>query len=134
MFKLEAIDHVGLLVRDMDRAIRWYQDVFGMERRHQEVWTGNRDPVVMAMGDVQIALFSPAGGTDIREFDVNEHFAMRVDRVNFDRARRELRARGVPFKEWDHKICVSVYLFDTEGNQIEITTYRPAPRKRSPRR
>ncbi len=90
MFQLEALDHVALLVQDMQRAVKWYQDVFGMQRRYQEVWTGKRDPVVMATGNVQVALFLPASSGPLRTYDLNEHFAVRVGRANFEQARREL--------------------------------------------
>lgn len=32
-----AIDHVGLAVQDLDKAIAFYQDAFGMELVHEEV-------------------------------------------------------------------------------------------------
>ena len=123
MFQLEALDHVALLVQDMDRAVKWYQDVFGMERRYQDVWRGARDPVVMATGNVQIALFLPGSSETLRPYDLNEHFAVRVDHANFELARRELEGRGIPFKLWDHTMRLSLYLFDPDGNQIEVTTF-----------
>ena len=47
-----AIDHVGLAVRDLDRAIAFYQDAFGMELVHEEVneEQGVRE-AMMAVGD-----------------------------------------------------------------------------------
>lgn len=126
MLQFEAIDHVALLVRDMQRAIQWYQDVLGMERRYQDVWTGKRDPVVMAIGSVQLALFLPAGEGFVPVHDLNEHFALRVDHANFELTRHMLEDRTIPFKLWDHKICLSLYFFDPDGNQIEVTTYELA--------
>jgi catechol 2,3-dioxygenase-like lactoylglutathione lyase family enzyme len=32
MFQVESIDHVALLVRDVEGAARWYQDVLGLDR------------------------------------------------------------------------------------------------------
>jgi methylmalonyl-CoA/ethylmalonyl-CoA epimerase len=31
-----AVDHIGVAVQDLDRAITWYQDMFGMEVVHTE--------------------------------------------------------------------------------------------------
>ena len=126
MIQFEAIDHVALLVHDMQRAIQWYQNVLGMERRYQDVWTGKRDPVVMAIGDIQLALFLPSGEGYVPAHDLNEHFALRVDHANFELTRRMLEERDIPFKLWDHKICLSLYFFDPDGNQIEITTFELA--------
>jgi catechol 2,3-dioxygenase-like lactoylglutathione lyase family enzyme len=36
--QLEALDHVGLVVSDMARSIRWYQEVLGLRRSYQEAW------------------------------------------------------------------------------------------------
>lgn len=126
MIQFEAIDHVALLVHDMPRAIQWYQDVLGMERRYQDVWTGKRDPVVMATGNIQLALFLPASEGFVPVHDLNEHFALRVDHANFELTRRMLEERSIPFKLSDHKICLSLYFFDLDGNQIEITTFELA--------
>ncbi len=70
-----------------------------------------------------IGLFLPGSSGTIRPYDLNEHYAMRVDRANFEQARRELEGRGIPFKVWDHTICLSLCLFDPDGNQIEVTTF-----------
>ncbi len=123
MFQIKALDHVGLIVQDMERAVKWYQEVLGMERRYQEVWTGKRDPVVMATENVQVALFLPRSAGDIRSHGIDEHFALRVDRANFEQARQELEERGIGVQMRDHKICSSLYFFDPDGNQLEITTF-----------
>jgi catechol 2,3-dioxygenase-like lactoylglutathione lyase family enzyme len=36
--ELEALDHVGLVVSDMSRSVRWYQEVLGLRRAYQEAW------------------------------------------------------------------------------------------------
>ncbi len=123
MFQIQALDHVALIVQDMERAMKWYHDVLGMERRYQDVWTGKRDPVVMATGDVHVALFLSRSADDIHAHSMNEHFALRMDRTNFEQARQELEEQGITFKVSDHKICHSLYFFDPDGNQIEITTF-----------
>ncbi len=33
MFKIEALDHVALSVRDLERSARWYADVLGFKRQ-----------------------------------------------------------------------------------------------------
>jgi catechol-2,3-dioxygenase len=123
MFQIESIDHVALIVQNVERAMKWYQDVLGMERRYQDVWTGKRDPVVMASGNVQVALFLPDGEGNIRAKDPYEHFAVRVDHANFEQARQELTERGITFRLRDHKICLSLYFSDIDGNEIEVTTF-----------
>jgi catechol-2,3-dioxygenase len=47
--KLEALDHVGLVVSDMDRSVRWYQEVPGLHRSHEGAW-GDFPAVLEANG------------------------------------------------------------------------------------
>jgi catechol 2,3-dioxygenase-like lactoylglutathione lyase family enzyme len=36
--ELETLDHVGLVVSDMSRSIRWYQEVLGLRRAWEDAW------------------------------------------------------------------------------------------------
>jgi methylmalonyl-CoA/ethylmalonyl-CoA epimerase len=62
----EAIDHVGVAVRDLDAAITFYRDAFGMRLVHQEVneEQGVRE-AMMAVGDSGscVQLLAPLGPT-----------------------------------------------------------------------
>jgi catechol-2,3-dioxygenase len=46
---LEALDHVGLVVSDMSRSVRWYQEVLGLRRAYQDAW-GDFPAVLRARG------------------------------------------------------------------------------------
>jgi methylmalonyl-CoA/ethylmalonyl-CoA epimerase len=50
---ITAIDHVGIAVPDLDEAIQYYRDTFGLEVAHQEVneEQGVREAMVRAPGD-----------------------------------------------------------------------------------
>jgi len=37
--ELEALDHVGLVVADMARPVRWYQEVLGLDGDQVEITT-----------------------------------------------------------------------------------------------
>lgn len=56
-----AIDHVGIAVRDLDDAIRWYHDHLGMIVLHEEVneEQGIREAMLAVRG-------APVGGTQIQ--------------------------------------------------------------------
>jgi catechol 2,3-dioxygenase-like lactoylglutathione lyase family enzyme len=101
--ELEALDDVGLVVSDMSRSIRWYQEVLGLRRAHQEAWG---------------------------EFPADNpmrHVGFRTSRRGPETAKQELAARGIEFEEGDYGVAWSVYLPDPDGCQVEITTYEPAP-------
>ncbi len=123
MFQIEHIDHVALTVQNMERSIAWYQAVLGMRRYFQDVWNGQKDPVVLCTGTACVALFLADAGEVIRPTEGMRHFALRLDRANFEQAQTDLRQQGVKFTFSDHKICHSVYFLDPDGYKIELTTY-----------
>ena len=124
MFKVEGIDHVGLAVRDVQKSVDWYQELFGLERLFQDIW-GNF-PGVVGIGDTSIAFF-PKNDPDVPLPDglPIHHLAFRVDRVNFDAAQEMLREKGIEFEIQDHKIVLSIYFYDPDGHLIELMTYKP---------
>jgi methylmalonyl-CoA/ethylmalonyl-CoA epimerase len=97
-----AIDHVGVAVRDLDEAIRFYEDTFGMRLAHQEVneEQGVRE-AMMAVGDSgsHIQLLAPLDddSTIARFLDRSgpgiQQLAYRV--ADLDAVSATLRERGV---------------------------------------
>jgi len=125
MFKIDALDHVALSVRDVERSARWYTDVLGLKRQHEGMWDGV--PIFVGNGAAAIALFpvrDKAGSKSHDHAPVRTlHFAFRTDRENFLRAQDELKKRAIPFDFQDHEISHSIYFRDPDGHEIEITTY-----------
>jgi len=122
MFELDGIDHVALSVKDIERAAQWYVDVLGLERRHEGMWDGV--PAFVGKGTTALALFpieetrnaAPAGPRML-------HLAFRAARAEFLKAQKGLEQRGIPFEFQDHEISQSIYFRDTDGHQLEITTW-----------
>lgn len=125
MFELEGLDHAALSVRDVERSADWYVDVLGFERRYQGMWGGV--PVFVGLGKTAIALFpqrsANANPPRSRESAGMLHLALRADRKNFVAAQRELTSRGIAFQFSDHEISHSIYFRDSDGIELEITTY-----------
>jgi len=121
--QLEGIDHVAMGVRDIERSAKWYIDVLGFERLHEEMWNGV--PTFIGKGNTGIALF-PAS-QEVKRSNHREirmlHLAFRADRENFLAAQRELEKHGIEFEFQDHEISHSIYFRDPDGHQLEITTY-----------
>jgi catechol 2,3-dioxygenase-like lactoylglutathione lyase family enzyme len=121
---LQAIDHVALSVRDADSSAKWYCDVLGFERQHDDVWNGY--PVFVGKNDAAIALFpirkSSSSSTSSSPVRVL-HFAFRASRKEFVAAQTELKQRGIHFEFQDHEISHSIYFNDPDGHELEITTY-----------
>lgn len=126
LMRLEALDHVGLSVSDIDRSVEWYEQVLGLERVYQEAWGDY--PAVLIRGGSGVALF-PARGTHIEPsaFGSLPHVAFRASFRDYEEARSELRAAGIEFRESDHQVARSMYLLDPDAHLIEITTYEVQP-------
>jgi catechol 2,3-dioxygenase-like lactoylglutathione lyase family enzyme len=118
---VQSIDHVALATSDHERAIAWYTDVLGLERRHQEAW--GDVPVMLCAGETCIAFFLTAEAIDTATPAGLRHLAFRVDRAGFIAAQERLRERGIAFEYADHDIAHSIYFEDPDGHQLEITTY-----------
>ncbi|TMB99400.1 MAG: VOC family protein [Chloroflexi bacterium] len=124
-FRVQHIDHVAITVSDIARSRDWYREVLGLERRFEDEW--GDVPTMMCAGDTCVALFpAPVPGAKpapVGEMLSMSHFAFRVDRQNFERARENFRQLSVDIRFADHGASHSVYIYDPDGHQIEITTY-----------
>jgi catechol 2,3-dioxygenase-like lactoylglutathione lyase family enzyme len=126
MFTVEQIDHLALTVSDVERSVAWYREVLGLERRHETEWGNN--PAFVYAGTTGLALFAaadprPAAAPDHRRTRIMRHLAFRVNRENFARARAELKDKDIGFHFEDHGIAHSIYFFDPDGYEIELTTW-----------
>lgn len=122
MFKVQGIDHIGLAVKDVQKSVEWYRELFGLERLFEDVW-GNF-PGVVGIGETSVAFF-PSDEPDVplpAGLPIH-HLAFRVDPVNFKAAHETLRQKGIEFEFQDHKIVDSLYFYDPDGHLIELTTY-----------
>ena len=123
--ELEGIDHVALIVRDVERSANWYIEVLGFERLHERMWDGI--PTFIGKGSTAIALF-PIRNNDSKSATRTSkirmlHLAFRADHDGFLAAQEELKKRGIKFEFQDHEISHSIYFADPDGHQLEITTY-----------
>ena len=121
-YGIQGLDHVAIAVQDVERSQRFYAEVLGLERAHEE-WDV---PVVMAANGTGVAIFDkdlhPGDGAGQPEVRIL-HIAFRVDREGFERARDELASHGLEPRFSDHGIAHSIYFNDPDGHQLELTTY-----------
>ena len=113
------IDHVYYMVQDMDRAVRFYQDVLGLRllRRDDSFWAE------LDGGSIRLALHGTREGAPVERGGAVAAF--RVD--DLEEATVGLKEHGV---EPAHQGEVEGYgrfaLFpDPDGNLIEIIEYAP---------
>jgi catechol 2,3-dioxygenase-like lactoylglutathione lyase family enzyme len=123
VLRVQALDHLTITVSDVERSVRFYSEVLGMERG--PVWPG--EVTMMTAGDTHIAIAHWAKGekpSGTRPPITVDHFAFRVDKKTFELAARELPERGVKVEHVsDHGIQQSIYFRDPDGHQLELTCY-----------
>jgi catechol 2,3-dioxygenase-like lactoylglutathione lyase family enzyme len=118
--ELEALDHVGLTVTDVARSVRWYQEVLGLRRAHEQAWAISRRcwrPTAVG------SRCSQGAPRTLRRPRTRCGTSPSARRGGGSSAKAELRDRGIAFEERDDGIAWSVYMPDPDGHLVEITTY-----------
>lgn len=97
---IKIIDHIGIAVKDMDAAIKFYEEVLGMKATGTEVVEEQKvKTAFIPTGDSEVELLeSTAPDGPIAKFierrgEGIQHIAFRVDDI--DKALEELKAKGV---------------------------------------
>lgn len=151
---LATIDHVNIVVRDLETMVRFYRDVLGMAVTKRATITGDWIEQVVGLKDVEahvVYLDLPAGprleliqyvrpvGTEPAGLDLPNtlglrHLAFRVEDIDAVAAR--LTAAGVKFFSPvqtvpDSQVTYAgsvrkrlVYFADPEGTLLELCSYR----------
>jgi predicted enzyme related to lactoylglutathione lyase len=116
---IRRLDHVYYWVSDMDRAVKFYQNVVGLRLARRE---GGSWAMFDASSDVRLALHGAVEGRPIETGGATAVF--RVD--DLDSARSDLERKGARFDE--HMGEVEGYarfasFFDPDGNRVQIIEY-----------
>jgi methylmalonyl-CoA/ethylmalonyl-CoA epimerase len=107
----DSIDHVGVAVSDLDRAIALYEGTFGMPVAHREtVEEQGVEAVLLDVGDGHVELLRPLGPeTAVGKFVAKRgeglhHVAYRVGDI--DEALASLRGAGVDLIDAEARVGI----------------------------
>jgi methylmalonyl-CoA/ethylmalonyl-CoA epimerase len=107
----ELIDHVGIAVSDLDRAIALYEGAFGMPLVHREtVEEQGVEAVLLDVGDGHVELLSPLGPDTVvgkfveRRGEGLHHVAYRVEDI--DATLAKLKEAGVELIDSEARIGI----------------------------
>lgn len=123
-FTLDELDHVAIRVKDMDFSADWYAQVLGLKKTIFPKWGAY--PIFLLAGKTGVALF-PAHENDTlldaKSLNVKiDHFAFHVSQENFKKARAHYEALGLNYRFVDHGYFLSIYTFDPDGHEVELTS------------
>ncbi len=118
--RVMGLDHVVLRVADIDRAIRFYEDVLGLnvERRLPEIGL-----VQLRAGSAMIDLVPKREGEEAgRNMD---HCAVRIEKMDIAALSAHLQRHGIEAGEVRRRYGAegygsSIYITDPDGNTVEL--------------
>jgi catechol 2,3-dioxygenase-like lactoylglutathione lyase family enzyme len=127
-FSVEQIDHVEVLVPDVNEAAAWYERVLGLTPVANLPWT---EPLMISSdgGSTKLALFEgkpQEGNVGWRRvaFKVTGAAFLRFLNRLEDAPVRSASGSMVTAEDVvDHDVSFSIYFADPYGNQLEVTTY-----------
>ncbi len=122
MIQTQGLTHIHLVVRDLERSLRFYQDVFGMEERFRDGpkmvflnTPGSQDLITLNEDPAEAELAGVNGGVAHFGFRLAKSAALdtaiaEVEAAGGKLIRRGEHAPGVPF----------AYVEDPDGYAIEL--------------
>ena len=116
------IDHVALVVRDLQTSKKWYGEMFGfesLESSPNSPYVGNAGVKLALLQIAEGSTFAPPVSQGARAC----HFAFGADRSAFDSYRARLDDLNMRYEELTHSDSESIYFSDPDGYMIEVTTY-----------
>ena len=123
--RVAGLDHLVLRVADLDRAIRFYEDVLGchVERRLDE------PKLVQLRAGASMIDLVPAGPAPRSEEPAGarnlDHFAVRISTFDFPALAAHLQRHGIAVGEVRRRYGAegygsSLYITDPDGNVVEL--------------
>jgi len=123
MLRPKALDHVGILVTDMDRSLRFYQSL-GLELLRRRDDEAGASSAVLKVGDQELNMFCvpdlAAAGTD--EPHRLDHFCLEMQSASMDDLMAGLRAAGIEIAKGPiaRRDGMALFLHDPDGVRVEL--------------
>jgi catechol 2,3-dioxygenase-like lactoylglutathione lyase family enzyme len=127
MLRPKMLDHVGLVVSDIDRSLRFYQ-ALGLEVLRRSAPDSDRAAAVLAIGDQEINMFCnptlAAAGEDAPQ--KIDHFCLTMQSATIEEVVAELHAAGIEIAKGpvERRDGASLFVSDPDGVRVELAVKR----------
>jgi catechol 2,3-dioxygenase-like lactoylglutathione lyase family enzyme len=121
--KVTGLDHIVLVVADVERSLAWYEDRFGMEPLRADQWRRGEAPFPSLRvndGIIIDLIPGPRAGENV------DHFCLVVDTDELEPVVASGRFDLVegPSVRWGARgDGMSIYVRDPDGNVVELRHY-----------
>jgi catechol 2,3-dioxygenase-like lactoylglutathione lyase family enzyme len=123
MLRVEAMDHIVLVVADVDRSVAWYRDRLGLEVLRYDTWKDGDAPfpsVRINEGTIIDILQGDRSGSNV------DHLCLVVEPVDLAAvaASGDFDVVEGPVLRWGARgEGTSIYVKDPDGNTVELRHY-----------
>lgn len=125
MLRIQAVDHLVLVVADVDRSVAWYRDVLGLEVLRYDQWKAGEVFFPSVRVDETTIIDIVAGDRGAGRGNL-DHFCLVVDEVDLADIRDSGRFDVVegPVTRWGARgDGQSLYVRDPDGTVVELRHY-----------
>ena len=132
LVKITELDHIGLQVKDVEAALRFYSELLGLKTERVDEWRKGEIgfPSVRLNADTLIDFFLSEKKVDNANKEINQdHFCLVIEPTNMENLKTKLEELGVriydgPGKRWGaHGDAISLYMYDPDQNVVELRCY-----------
>ena len=120
--KINCLDHVGLVVKDLEYSVSWYKKVLGLQPIRFKEW-GPFPVFMLTENKSGLALFPSKNGNPLHPETRTPHFAFQVEKDEFLSFQQHLQSLNIEFTFQDHSVDHSIYFRDPDNYLLEITVH-----------
>ena len=121
--RARGLDHIVLVVRDVEVSLAWYRDELGLEPVRLDEWRRGEVPFPSLRVDPTTIIDLVAGPRDGENLD---HLCFEVEDADLDAlaARGALGCEGPPMRLFGARgTGLGIYVRDPDGNRVELRRY-----------
>lgn len=123
---MREIDHIVLVVADVQRSLDWYRDLLGLQPERLDDWEQGRAPFPSVRVNAGTVIDLLHGDRAEAAGENLDHFCLAIEPTDLD----AVRASGAfdvvegPVPRWGARgTATSLYVRDPDGNVVELRHY-----------